>query len=78
MNYPQYRCEGLPITSAYIESAIKQMNLRVKGSERFWSENASEILQLRADCLSDTDPLDNFWRNRPATIPIHSYYKMAA
>lgn len=78
MSYPEYRRDGLPITSAYIESAIKQMNMRVKGTEKFWSENASEILQLRADCLSDTRPLADFWLNRPKTIPIHSYYKMAA
>jgi hypothetical protein len=36
MNYPDYRRRGLPITSSQIESTIKQVNKRVKGSEKFW------------------------------------------
>jgi hypothetical protein len=56
---------GLPITSAYVESTIKQLNRRVKGSEKFWSETGAEaLLQLSADYLSDRTPLDRFWRNR--------------
>jgi len=62
MHYPQYRRTGLPLTSSLMESAIKQFNLRVKGSEKFWRADAAEaILQLRADSLSDSDPLDHFW-----------------
>lgn len=62
MNYPQYRQQGLPLTSSLMESAIKQINLRVKGSEKFWRAGAADaILQLRADHLSDSQPLDNFW-----------------
>jgi hypothetical protein len=33
MLYDQYRREGLPITSSHIESTIKQINRRVKGTE---------------------------------------------
>jgi hypothetical protein len=68
MQYDQYRRDGLPITSAHIESTIKQINRRVKGSEKFWnSAGAEPMLQLIADYLSDQAPLRNFWRRRPAT-----------
>jgi hypothetical protein len=67
MNYPEYRRLGLPLTSSHIESTIKQINRRVKGSEKFWSESTSEaVLQLRADYLSDSAPLDSFWRRHQA------------
>jgi hypothetical protein len=62
MNYPEYRRLGLPITSSLMESAIKQLSRRVKGTEKFWNRpTAAAILQLRADSLSDSDPLREFW-----------------
>ena len=62
MNYPDYRRLGLPITSSLMESAIKQLSQRVKGTEKFWNQPAAEaILQLRADSLSDSQPLREFW-----------------
>ena len=65
MNYPVYRRMGLPISSSHIESTIKQMNQRVKGSEKFWTAAGGEsLLQLRADQLSDTAPLEVFWKRR--------------
>jgi hypothetical protein len=65
MRYDAYRREGLPITSSHIESTIKQINRRVKGSEKFWSGGGAEaLLQLSADYLSETDPLTPFWQNR--------------
>jgi hypothetical protein len=65
MSYPAYRQAGLPITSSPIESTVKQINQRVKGSEKFWSASGGEaLLQLRADQLSDTAPLDLFWTHR--------------
>lgn len=65
MNYPSYRQAGLPITSSHIESTVKQINQRVKGSEKFWAQFGGEALsQLRADQLSDTDPLQPFWVHR--------------
>ena len=66
MNYPAYRRLGLPITSSHIESTVKQISRRVKGSEKFWTEQGGEaLLQLRADQLCDTAPLDTFWLQRP-------------
>ena len=62
MNYPEYRRLGMPLTSSHIESTIKQINRRVKGTEKFWSQAMSEaVLQLRADYLSDSVPLAPFW-----------------
>lgn len=67
MNYPEYRRQGLPVTSCLVESLIKQFNRRVKGSEKFWSrpENAEAILQVRAALLSDDDRLAEHIRTRP-------------
>ena len=67
MCYPDYRKAGLPTTSSHMESTVKLFNRRVKGSEKFWSEDGAEaILQLRADYLSETEPLDRFWEDRQA------------
>ena len=63
MNYPEYRRQGLPLTSAHVESTVKLINRRIKGSEKFWDRAASEaVLQLRADYLSDSKPMPRFWR----------------
>ena len=48
-----------------MESAVKQINQRVKGTEKFWTEQGAEaMLQLRADLRSDDQPLDAFWQRR--------------
>lgn len=65
MNYPEYRRLGLPVSSAPVESTIKQINRRVKGSEKFWLEGGAEaILQLRAAQLSQDDRWTSYW-SRP-------------
>ncbi len=62
MNYPKYRREGLPLTSSHIESTIKLLNIRMKGTEKFFRRDTGEtLLQLRADSLSDSRPLTTFW-----------------
>jgi hypothetical protein len=68
MHYDEYRRQGLPITSAYVESAVKQFNQRAKGTEKFWTEQgaAEAILQLRGDYLSEDEPLEAFWDRRQA------------
>jgi hypothetical protein len=67
MRYDDYRRRGLPIMTCAVESMIKQINRRVKGSEKFWSEPGAEaILQLRADCLSETEAMTRFWSAREA------------
>ena len=78
MNYPEYRRRGLPLTSSHIESAIKQINVRVKGTEKFWNRpTADSILQLRADSLSDSQPLKPFWtRSRANQTGANRYRKL--
>ena len=67
MNYPEYRRQGLPITTSLIESTVKQINYRVKGTEKFWSRDGIEaVLHLRADVLSEFDTLDDFFVRREA------------
>jgi hypothetical protein len=79
MKYDEYRRQGLPITSSLMESVVKQINQRVKGTEKFWSEAGSEaVLQLRADQLSDGDPLAAFWQRRQATATGQRRYRRAA
>lgn len=65
MDYPEYRRLGLPISSAPVESTIKQINRRMKSTEKFWLQAGAEaILQLRAAYLSDDGRWDKFW-SRP-------------
>lgn len=64
MNYPAYRKAGLPITSAYVESTVKQVARRMKGTEKFWSRGAEPLLTLVADHLSDTPSYNKFWQTR--------------
>jgi hypothetical protein len=66
MNYPQYRRQGLPVTSAAVESLIKQFNQRVKGTEKFWLRGGAEaVLQVRAAYLSDDGRGEEFHEHRP-------------
>jgi len=79
MRYDAYRRQGLPITSSHMESLMKQINQRVKGTEKFWCEEGAEaILQLRADLLSDHRPLDEFWKRRQARETGQRRYRKAA
>jgi hypothetical protein len=79
MRYDEYRKEGLPITSSLMESVVKQMNQRVKGSEKFWcGQGAEAIVQLRADHLDDDQPLEDFWRERQAAATGQRPYRRAA
>lgn len=69
MNYPEYRRLGMAITSCHIESTVKQLNYRVKGSEMFWTDDGVEaLLQLSGDLLCDSRPLDTFWLRRAARM----------
>lgn len=76
MDYGRYRKEGLPIMSSVIESTVKQIGRRVKGSEKFWKEEGAEaVLQLRADYLSDDQPMDDFWKQRADRMTGQRSYK---
>jgi hypothetical protein len=69
MNYPEYRRQGLPVTTAWMESLVKEVNWRVKGTEMFWNnpEGAEAILQIRAAALSDDDRLKRHLQSRPGS-----------
>jgi hypothetical protein len=73
MNYPEYRKQGLPVSSSMVESLIKEVNYRVKGTEKFWDnpEGAEAILQIRAAQLSDDDRLSDYIASRPGTAFRH-------
>jgi len=79
MHYPEYRRQGLPLTSSHVESTVKQINQRIKGSEKFWNRATGDaILQLRADLLSDSRPLDQFWTRWQAQQTGANRYHTAA
>lgn len=78
MKYHEYRRLGLPITSSHIESTIKQINRRVKGTEKFWDQGAEPLLQLAADHLTETNRLDRFWKNRRTRLQLMRCYQAAA
>jgi hypothetical protein len=68
MDYARYRRAGLPVTSAPMESLVKQMNLRVKGTEMFWNDatrGGEAILQIRSAALSDDGRLETYLTRRP-------------
>lgn len=68
MRYAEYRRRGLPITSSHVESTIKQINRRVKGTDKFWDRGAEPLLQLAADHLSEIDDFRAYWKNRPRRL----------
>jgi hypothetical protein len=74
MNYAEYRKQGLPVSSSMVESLIKEINYRVKGTEKFWDnpEGAEAILQVRAALLSDDDRLTDYIASRPGS-PFRAY-----
>jgi hypothetical protein len=66
MDYARYRREGLPISSAPVESLIKQVNRRIKGTEKFWTKEGLEaVLQVRAAHLSEDGRAEDHWARRP-------------
>lgn len=69
MNYPDYRKRGLAVTTAAVESLIKEFNYRVKGTEKFWNDpdGVEPILQVRAGVLSEDNRLAKHILSRPGS-----------
>lgn len=67
MDYCHYRQQGMPVTSAPMESLVKQVGLRVKGTEMFWNDNeyGEGILQMRSAYLCDDGRLTHYLDHRP-------------
>jgi hypothetical protein len=62
MDYPRYRKLGLPISSAAVESTIKRVNRRLKGTEKFWLQGGGEaVAQIRAAYLSEDGRAERYW-----------------
>lgn len=72
MRYDSYRMQGLPTTSAWMESVVKEINLRIKGTEMFWNNpaGAEAILRIRAAKLCDDSRLHRFLEGRPGEATI--------
>jgi len=67
MDYARYRAKGWPIGSGVTESAVKQFNKRVKGTEQFWSlPGVESILALRTLWLAQDCRWERHWNTRPA------------
>ena len=62
MDYPRYRRLGLPTSSAPVESQVKQFNRRMKGTEKFWTEEGAEaVLEVRAAYPSQDGRAERNW-----------------
>lgn len=79
MDYPRYRKLGLPTSTSPVESLIKEVNFRTKGTEKFWNRNegAEAILAVRNAAIGDDDKLSNWILNRPG-CPYYRPQKAAA
>ena len=76
MKYDEYRKMGLPTTSAWMESAVKEINYRIKGTEMLWNNpaGAEAILQIRSAALSDDDRLVRLMTHRPGKSTLRRTY----
>ena len=62
MDRPRYRRLGLPTSSAPVESETKRFNRRVKGTEKFWTEEGAEaVLEVRSAYLSEDGRAERNW-----------------
>ena len=72
MKYPEDRREGLPVTTAWRESLVKEMNYRVKGTEMFW--NDPEGAEALCRCGPRPSVTMSGWRStsgRARVVPSH-------
>jgi hypothetical protein len=78
MKYAEYRQAGLPTTSAWMESAVKEINYRIKGTEMFWNnpDGAEAILQVRAAALCDDNRLVRMLTHRPGQATLRRRHSL--
>jgi hypothetical protein len=66
MDYPRFRKNGWPIGSGIIESVIKQLGKRLKGSEKHWIiPGAEATLQVMTHLISEDGAWEDFWKRCP-------------
>ncbi len=62
-----------------MKSSVKQLNRRIKGSEKFWSDEGAEpLLPLVADEICTTQPMTELWRTRSENQTGNRTYKKHA
>lgn len=66
MDYPAFRRNGWPIGSGMIESTIKQLGKRVKGTEKHWSlPGVENTLHVIAHLIANDGAWQSFWKRCP-------------
>jgi hypothetical protein len=66
MNYPAFRKNGWPLGSGIIESTVKQLGKRVKGTEKHWNlSGADATLHVIASLIADDGAWEDFWIRCP-------------
>ncbi len=66
MDYPTFRKNGWPIGSGPIESAVKQVGKRLKGTEKHWSlPGAEATLQVTTHLIAEDGSWNLFWKRCP-------------
>jgi len=66
MDYPRFRKNGWPIGSGIVESVIKQLGKRLKGTEKHWAVSGAEAtLQVMTQLISEDGSWEDFWRRCP-------------
>lgn len=66
MDYPRFRKNGWPIGSGIVESTIKQLGKRLKGSEKHWViDGAESTLQVMAHLIAEDGSWNEFWKRCP-------------
>ena len=68
LDYPTFRKRGWPLGSGIVESTIKQVGKRVKGTEKHWSmAGVEETLQVVSHLIGNDGAWDAFWKRSPLT-----------
>jgi len=66
LDYPTFRAKGWPLGSGIVESAIKVVGKRVKGTEKHWNLHGAErTLQVVTHLMSDDGSWEAFWQHAP-------------
>ena len=66
MDYAAFRRRGWPLGSGIVESTVKQVGRRVKGSEKHWGVPGVEsTLQVVTHLIADDGAWDRFWNRHP-------------
>lgn len=66
LDYPAFRQRGWPTGSSIIESTVKQVGKRVKGTEKLWSlPGVEQTLQVVTHLIANDGAWNRFWDARP-------------